>query len=269
MLDLRAPRNGRLQRHRGLSIARLKHISWRLRREIRDTALRRLVLRRATDRKTVREDVAVRFLRGDGIEIGALDFPLRVPRGARVRYVDYLDPQALRGSPENVVHGADSLRAPDIVDDGARLATFADASVDFVIANHMLEHVEDPVEALFNQLRVIRPGGVLYLSLPDPRDNFDRDRELTTVEHLLRDHREGPAVSRRQHYEECARLIEGRNDQDTPVRASEMEAEDLRVHFHVWQPLSFVALLSALELPCTLELLLSGPEEFIVVLRKR
>lgn len=228
-----------------------------------------MVLRRASDRKTVREDVAVRFLRGDGIEIGALDFPLRVPRGARVRYVDYLDAQALRSSPENTVHGADSLSAPDIVDDGARLASFADSSVDFIIANHMLEHVEDPIEALVNQLRVIRPGGVLYLSLPDPRENFDRERELTTVEHLLRDHHEGPEVSRREHYEECARLIEGRSEQDVPARAEEMEAEDLRVHFHVWQPLRFVELLSALDMPCTLELLLSGQEEFVVVLRKR
>jgi hypothetical protein len=32
------------------------------------------------------------------------------------------------------------LVAPDVVDDGARLASFADASLDFVIANH----VEDP-----------------------------------------------------------------------------------------------------------------------------
>lgn len=264
MLDLRTgPATSRLRRRCEQLAARFKHISWRLRREMRDE-----VLRRASDRKTVREDVAVRFLHGDGIEIGALDFPLRVPRGARVRYVDYLDAEALRSSRENIVHEPDSLGAPDVVDDGARLASFADESVDFVIANHMLEHVEDPVEALVNQSRVIRPGGVLYLSLPDPRGSFDRDRELTTVEHLLRDHREGPEVSRRQHYEECARLIEGRSEQDAPSRASEMEAEDLRVHFHVWQPSSFVELLSALELPCSLELLLSGPEEFIVVLRK-
>lgn len=46
---------------------------------------------RGPDPKTAREDVAVAYLRGEGIEIGALDHPLRIPRGARVRYVDYLD----------------------------------------------------------------------------------------------------------------------------------------------------------------------------------
>ena len=38
----------------------------------------------------------MRFLRGTGIEIGALDFPLRVPPGAQVSYVDYLDGICLR-----------------------------------------------------------------------------------------------------------------------------------------------------------------------------
>jgi hypothetical protein len=35
-----------------------------------------------------------------------------------------------------------------VVDDGTRLASFADGSLDFVIANHMLEHFEDPIAAL-------------------------------------------------------------------------------------------------------------------------
>jgi ubiquinone/menaquinone biosynthesis C-methylase UbiE len=45
-----------------------------------------------------------------------------------------------------------------VVDDGARLASFADGSLDFVVANHMLEHAEDPIAALKHQLRVLKPG---------------------------------------------------------------------------------------------------------------
>jgi hypothetical protein len=51
--------------------------------------LRDLVLRRGSDDRFVaREDLARRYLRGGGIEIGALTWPLRVPPGTRVRYVD-------------------------------------------------------------------------------------------------------------------------------------------------------------------------------------
>jgi SAM-dependent methyltransferase len=143
------------------------------------------------------------------------------------------------------------LVAPDVVDDGARLASFAEASLDFVVANHVLEHVEDPIDALEHQLRVLRPGGVLYLTLPDARHSFDAARPRTTVEHLLRDHREGAQMSRRGHYEECARLIEG------------------HPHFHVWEPVTFAGFLAAVELPFSLELLQASVEEFLVILRKQ
>jgi SAM-dependent methyltransferase len=229
-----------------------------------------MVLRRGTpDRKTIREDIALRFLREEGIEIGALDFPLRLPRGTRVRYVDYLDATGLRETHDSTLREGRPLIAPDVVDDGARLASFVDGSLDFVVANHMLEHVEDPIAALQHQLRVLRPGGILYLTLPDARWTFDAPRERTTPEHLLRDHREGPQVSRLEHYEECARLIEGHRGEMAEQRAQEMEAQGLRPHFHVWEPLTFAGFLAAVDLPCSLELLQASVGEFAVVLRKQ
>jgi SAM-dependent methyltransferase len=245
--------------------SRLNYIFRRSQREARDIVLRR----GASDRKTIREDVALRFLRGDGIEIGALDFPLRLPRGARVRYVDHLDAAGLRETYNGTLREGRPLVVPDVVDDGARLASFEDASLGFVVANHMLEHVEDPIAALQHQLRVLRPGGVLYLTLPDARDSFDAPRKRTTIEHLLRDHRDGPQVSRREHYEECARSIEGHRDDILTKRVEEMEAEGLRPHFHVWEPVTFAGFLAALDLPFSLELLQAGVGEFLVVVRKQ
>jgi SAM-dependent methyltransferase len=221
-----------------------------------------------SDRKTIRADVALRFLKGHGIEIGALDFPLRLPHGARVRYVDHLDEAELREVHERTLGEGRPLVVPDVVDDGARLGSFTDASLDFVVANHMLEHVEDPISALEHQLRVLKPGGVLYLTLPDARESFDAPRARTTPEHLLRDHREGPHVSRREHYEECARYIEGHRGEILTERVSEMEAEELHPHFHVWEPVTFAGFLAALDLPFSLELLQAGVGEFLVVVRK-
>jgi SAM-dependent methyltransferase len=233
-------------------------------------AARDMVLRGgASDPKTIREDAALRFLRGKGIEIGALDFPLRLPGGTSVRYVDYLDEVGLRETYNGTLRDGRPLVVPDVVDDGARLASFADASLDFVVANHMLEHVEDPIAALQHQLRVLRAGGILYLTLPDARESFDAPRERTTPEHLLRDHREGPQVSRREHYEECARDIEGHSGDILTKRLQEMESECLRPHFHVWEPASFAGFLAALDLPFVLELLQASVGEFIVVLRKQ
>jgi SAM-dependent methyltransferase len=243
-------------------LTRLHHAAYSIRRRVRDALLA------YRDRKTVREDIASRFLRGDGIEIGALDFPLRVPRDTHVRYVDYLDAAALREVFQATLSAGRPLVAPDVVDDGATLKSFRDASLDFVVANHMLEHLEDPISALTHLLRVLRPGGILYLSLPDARRTFDAPRERTTIEHLLRDHHEGPLVSRRAHYVECAELIEGHTGTVRETRVREMEAEDLRPHFHVWEPLTFAVFLAALPLPFDLELLQANVDEFVVVLRR-
>jgi predicted SAM-dependent methyltransferase len=74
--------------------------------------------------------------------------------------------------------GLDPASIPeiDVVDDTARLANFEDRSVDFVIANHVLKHLEDPIGALEHRLRVFRTGGILFLTLPDPRHTFDAAR---------------------------------------------------------------------------------------------
>jgi SAM-dependent methyltransferase len=245
--------------------SRLVYVLQRARREARDRVLRRGM----SDHKTIRADVALRFLRGNGIEIGALDFPLRLPRGAQVLYVDYLDEAGLREVHSSTLRQERPLVVPDVVDDGARLESFAYASLDFVVANHMLEHVEDPIAALEHQLRVLMPGGVLYLTLPDARETFDAPRDRTTTEHLLRDHREGPQVSRREHYEECARHIEGHRDETLAERVRQMESEHLHPHFHVWEPITFAGFLAMLDLPFSLELIQKSVGEFLVILRKQ
>jgi len=242
---------------------RLDHRLARLRREARD----RVLGRGEPDLKVVREDLAVRYLRGSGIEIGALNFPMRVPPGVHVRYVDRQSGEELRAEYGAMYPGV-PIVAPDVLDDGERLATFADGSLDFVIANHMLEHTEDPVGTLRHHVRVLRPGGVLFLALPHPVHTFDAPRERTTVEHVLRDHAEGPERSRRGHYEDWARNVREVAEDDLPEYVRTLEAERANIHFHVWEPQGFLAMIAAAELPATLECLLRTGHEYVVILRR-
>ena len=153
-----------------------------------------------------RSVLAALFIHGTGIEIGALHHPLDMPASVEVQYVDRLS------TPDLVSHypelDGESIVQVDIVDDGKTLESIADASQGFVIANHLLEHCPDPIGALGNWLRVLRIGGIVFLSVPDKRYTFDRNRPVTKLEHIIRDWREGPQWSRKQHYEEWARLVE-------------------------------------------------------------
>jgi predicted SAM-dependent methyltransferase len=219
---------------------------------------------------SARVRIANRYLSGDGIEIGALHNPLPLPRSARVRYVDRLPVAELRAhypelEQEPLVH-------VDVLDDGERLVTIPDSSLDFVVANHFLEHTEDPLRTLLNIFRVLRPEGVLYLALPDKRHTFDIDRPVTPFEHLLRDFDEGPHVSRRDHFEEWARLVDRVSEDEVPRRAEQLLEQDYSIHYHVWTQREALELLTVvrqrLSLDFDIELMEQIEHEVVFVLRK-
>jgi predicted SAM-dependent methyltransferase len=221
-------------------------------------------------RMRVRRRLAERYLRGSGIEIGGLHAPLRTPPTATVRYVDRLPTIELRRNyPELRLL---RLVDVDVVDDGEALRTFEPESLDFIVANHVIEHCENPLATIERWLSLLRPGGVVYMAVPDQRATFDRKRPLTTVEHVLRDYREGPAGSRRDHLREYARLVEGTAEADVDRVIEGWIESDLRPHYHVWTGSSFRTLLErareAAKLGFNIEEIREVGVEFIVILRR-
>jgi predicted SAM-dependent methyltransferase len=216
-----------------------------------------------------REWVAAAYLRGRGLEVGALHNPLKVPHWVQVTYVDRMPVSELRRQYPDLAR----LRFVEvaIVDDGERLDTVADASQDFVIANHFLEHCADPIGTVKSFLRVLRPAGVLYLAVPDKRYTFDRDRPVTSLEHLRKDHEAGPGWSRRQHFMEWARLVDKVTEPAEVNRYVErLLAVDYSIHYHVWTQAEFLEFLGDMKkaLAFEVELFLKHGHEMIVVLRK-
>jgi SAM-dependent methyltransferase len=245
--------------------------TWTRRKLVRAKRRAREIVRAEERRQvSVRRRLATQHLAGSGLEIGALHMPLRVPTHASVRYVDrYAVPELRAHYPEL----ADlDLVTPDIITDGETLAGVPDASVDFVIANHMIEHCEDPIGTLGNHLRVLRAGGTLYMAVPDCRHTFDRDRDLTPLAHLTRDHSEGPRWSRHTHYEEWARFVDAVDPADVAARATELDAQNYSIHFHVWTPAAFLEMLvharSELGLELEVDALERNGHEFIVIMRR-
>lgn len=214
--------------------------------------------------------LADKFLKGDGIEIGALHLPLAVPAKARVKYVDRLPLAELRAQyPELKRY---PLVVPDIIDDGEKLAGVVTGSQDFVIANHFLEHCEDPVRAIENFLRVVRDGGMIYLAVPDKRYTFDNRRAITPLEHVLADYREGPGRSREEHFRQWRSLVDEKFGNDKDRRPNQMKSESYSIHYHVWTYLEVLELLAHLkkELHFSLEIeeMVRGGNEAIFMLRK-
>ncbi|MDQ6790207.1 MAG: class I SAM-dependent methyltransferase [Candidatus Dormibacteraeota bacterium] len=214
------------------------------------------------------------WLSGEGIEIGALHHPLAVPARAKVTYVDRLSESDLRVHYPELAHEA--FAPIQVVGSAEDLSAFSDSCLDFVIANHLLEHLEYPVRGLLEFQRVLRPGGLLYMALPDMRLTFDRDRDPSSVEHLLEEHRHGASVNRRAHYLDWSTNVEGKRGADADAHAEQLMDRDYSIHFHAWRPDSFLDFFVAARLEFRLDFELVGyavPErsednEFILLLAK-
>ena len=216
--------------------------------------------------------LAKSYLHGDGLEIGALHKPLALPRGAHARYVDRLDVPSLREHyPELATL---PLVTVDLVTDGETLAGVPDSSVDFVVANHFMEHTQDPIGTLGCHVartaprrRALSrdPGQAIHLR-PRPSGHDARPRRA-------RPRRRSRGL-RREHYEEWARevslILHDLPDHLVDEEARALEEKDYSIHFHVWTPLAWLELVAyaARTLPIDVVACIQNQTEFITVLRK-
>lgn len=89
--------------------------------------------------------------------------------------------------------------------DAQTLGGTADASLDFVLSAHVIEHLQDPLGSIRAAMRCLRPGGSLLLAVPDMRHTFDRERSPTPLSHLPGDLEDGGEGTRLEAYEEFIR----------------------------------------------------------------
>lgn len=211
------------------------------------------------------------FIEGNGIEIGALHNPLTVNKSkAKVRYVDRFDSKELkRHYPE-----CQGIVEVNVIDNGEKLSTFADASLDFIIANHMLEHCKNPIATIEVFLNILKSGGCIYLAIPNKLYTFDKTRELTPFEHLLDDYRNGDSADHYPHYVDFARHCDKiEDDSELSKRVDLLLSMDYSIHYHVWDNDSFLVFLQKINEIFSgrfvIELYLLNNMEIISILRKK
>ena len=82
----------------------------------------------------------------------------------------------------------------------------ADETYDFLCSSHTLEHIANPLRAMEEWLRVMRPGGTMALVLPHKDSTFDHKRPVTALEHVIDDHARGVGEDDLTHLEEILDL---------------------------------------------------------------
>jgi SAM-dependent methyltransferase len=206
--------------------------------------------------------LARRYLHGSGLEIGAMHFPVPVPRKLKVKYVDRATPEESHAKFRDLPY--QEMVRPDYLEDGFTLPSIPPQSQDFVMAHHVLEHSPDALGVLETWAKVLKPGGALFISVPIGAMCFDRNRPVTPLEHFIEDARvikeEGPEALRTRnlsHYLEWVqqspqrRLSTEQNGADQELsaaevrkRADELCRRSVEIHFHVFSEESFRDLLA-------------------------
>jgi len=134
-----------------------------------------------------------------------------------------------------------SRKAPGrrFIGEGADLRVIPSGKYDFVLSSHMLEHSANPLRALDEWRRVLKPGGTLVLVVPARDGAFDHRRPITTLAHLIEDFDKNMNEDDLTHLAEVLQLHDlsrdpGVTDAGKFRERAEQNAEFRSLHHHVF-----------------------------------
>jgi SAM-dependent methyltransferase len=191
-----------------------------------------------------KRDVARRRLAGRGLEFGALHLPLAIDESrCSMEYADRLTKdQALATFSELRESFVGQIVEPRFLVDIALsdLSELEDERFDFFVANDVIEHLPNPIRFLESVASIMKPGAVLFLSVPDRDYSFDVLRDLTPLEHLWSEYARGVVDVDDDHLRDFL----DNTGQAVPENFEERQAffdwhRDRSIHVHVWDERSF------------------------------
>jgi SAM-dependent methyltransferase len=198
-----------------------------------------------THTHTALRQLLARHLVGQGVEVGPGHQPFALPSGgASVRYVDRWQPVENRQLFPELGDDA-AFPVPDVVAnfDTDGLGPIADSSQDFVICSHVLEHLAEPIGFLEEIHRVLRPGGITIVLLPNRHKTFDSRRPATPLGHLIAEHQAHVRAVDDDHVVEFLSNTIGISE-DPTERSHALELHRNRsIHVHCWDEDEFVPVL--------------------------
>ena len=146
-------------------------------------------------RRDTRRELAAEFLRGRGVEIGALHLPMALPEGWTVRYIDRMtSPSCASTTRSSRVRPRRRLMSCMMVSVCPQSSRSRPTSSSPIISS---EHCGDPIRTIETHLGKLRPRGVLFYVVPDKRYTFDFRRPRRPLSRVVAADEDGGQASRR------------------------------------------------------------------------
>lgn len=125
---------------------------------------------------------------GVALEVGAFDNPtLHAEDGFAVRYADYFSAEELRvEAARNPRRSIERMVGVDYVIKGPRLSPFIPESIGLLVANHVVEHLPDPIGWLRDVALMCTDDAAIFMAVPDRRYTFDLYKQPSDIVSLVR-----------------------------------------------------------------------------------
>ncbi len=120
--------------------------------------------------KTVRSEILKKYCRGKGLDIGASENTIKTSIDPHYAQIDTQD--IVASNKEKVTYLSPADKIP-----------VSSNTYDFICASHVLEHLNNPIKALAEWMRILRPGGYIIAFMPDCR-LWITDRKRFEIEEL-------------------------------------------------------------------------------------
>lgn len=110
----------------------------------------------------------------------------------------------------------------------------SDKKYDLILNCHVIEHIANPLKALFNWSDMLTDNGMILSVIPDKTLMFDCNRELTTIEHLCEDCVNGTEEDDTTHIKDAIENFtnNGGYDYDNYVKSSKDNYKYRAIHHH-------------------------------------
>lgn len=113
------------------------------------------------------------FIRsGKGVEIAPEQYPIELGQNCQTSYIN--------------INKTAFSQPGEYTDNGEVLDSVENDSLDYIITVHILEHFQNPLQAIRNHLSKVKSGGWIYYIIPDRNlGSCDIERDLTPLQHIV------------------------------------------------------------------------------------
>jgi SAM-dependent methyltransferase len=172
----------------------------------------------------------------------------------------------------NFVYSKTKPSGNQIISDAINLDKIQSSTYDFLLASHVIEHIANPIKAIYEWKRVIKNNGFLVILAPDKRRTYDKNRKITKIDHIISDYENEISEDDSTHFEEVIKFHDISNDSTLQNRDELKERtyknfENRMLHHHVYDENLLIDILKH----CNLEIINSQvfkPYHIVVIAKK-